>query len=420
MIELHEFNLSESLQLLKLTKEELILLKEVKPFIEQNADEIVSNFYEHISKIQGMKAIIDQYSSISSLSVTMQEYLISLFCYDITDKYVEWRVKIGQAHKRIDLPPFYYISSYQVLYDEVIPKICEYYRKTPEKAAKLTLAMLRIMSLDQQIVMASYIQSYIEDIDKKSDLEKAYAEIDSLYHRVNDASQLLAATSEETAASAVEMTETANKISQNASETAEFSRNVEEISKEGQNQINEIADSMIRLTDLVDQVKLKMEELDESSVKIETITKTIREISSQTNLLALNAAIEAARAGEHGRGFGVVAEEVKKLANHSEQSVKEISNIVVLIKENTLDVKKAVSDTTQAMYTASEEARKVVMKFDDIMRTINSSIVQVQEIASQINDLTKTASQIEMASEDVANSATELAQMGISNNHVYN
>ncbi|NLI93417.1 MAG: globin-coupled sensor protein [Peptococcaceae bacterium] len=413
MVELHKFNLRESMQLLRLTKEELILLKEIKPFIEQNADSIVSNFYAHIGQIPGMKAIIDQYSSIARLSITLREYLISLFSYDVTDKYVEWRVKIGQAHKRIDLPPFYYISSYQVLYDEVIPKICDYYKKTPEKAGKLTLAMLRMMSLDQQIVMASYIQSYIEDIDKKAELERAYAEIDSLYKRVNEASQVLAATSEETAASAVEMNDTAGRIAQNASETAEYSHKVDAISKEGQNQINEIADSMIKLTGLVDQVKVKMEELDESSVKIETITKTIRDISSQTNLLALNAAIEAARAGEHGRGFGVVAEEVKKLASHSEQSVKEISNIVIQIKGNTLDVKKAVTDTTQAMHTASQEARKVVEKFDEIMGSINSSIVQVQEIARQINELTKTASQIEAASEDVAASATELAQMGM-------
>jgi len=413
MVELHKFNLRESLQLLRLTKEELVLLKEVKPFIEDNVDSIVANFYAHIGKIPGMRSIIDQYSTIGKLSVTMKEYLLSIFSYDVTDKYVEWRVKIGQAHQRIDLPPFYYISSYQVLYDEVIPKIYYYYKKTPEKAAKLTLALLRMMSLDQQIVMASYIQSYIEEIDKKAELERAYAEIDSLYRRVNEASQVLAATSQETAASAVEMNETANRISRNASETAEFSRKVDEISKEGQNQINEIADSMLKLTELVDQVKTKMEELDESSLQIETITKTIREISSQTNLLALNAAIEAARAGEHGRGFGVVAEEVKKLAGHSEQSVKEISNIVVQIKANTLEVKKAVTNTTQAMNFASMEARKVVEKFDDIMGSINSSIVQVQEIARQINELSKTASQIEAASEDVAASATELAQMGM-------
>lgn len=413
MVELHKFNLRESLQLLRLTKEELVLLKEVKPFIEENVDGIVAGFYAHIGKIPGMKSIIDQYSTIGKLSVTMKEYLLSIFSYDVTDKYVEWRVKIGQTHQRIDLPPFYYISSYQVLYDEVIPKIYSYYKKTPEKAAKLTLALLRMMSLDQQIVMASYIQSYIEEIDKKAELERAYAEIDNLYKRVNEASQVLAATSQETAASAVEMNETANRISRNASETAEFSRQVDEISKEGQNQINEIADSMLKLTELVDRVKTKMEELDESSLQIETITKTIREISSQTNLLALNAAIEAARAGEHGRGFGVVAEEVKKLASHSEQSVKEISNIVVQIKANTLEVKKAVTNTTQAMHSASMEARKVVEKFDDIMGSINSSILQVQEIAGQINELSKTASQIEAASEDVAASATELAQMGM-------
>ncbi len=139
----------------------------------------------------------------------------------------------------------------------------------------------------------------------------------------------------------------------------------------------------------------------------------IKEIASQTNLLSLNAAIEAARAGESGRGFGVVAEEVKKLASHSEQSVKEISALIMITKQNTVAVNQSISQTTEAMKSAAVEAGEVVGRFGEIMSAINASIQQVQGIASQIDSLALTAAQIGAASEDVANSATSLAQMGL-------
>jgi heme-based aerotactic transducer len=161
------------------------------------------------------------------------------------------------------------------------------------------------------------------------------------------------------------------------------------------------------------QMQGKMTELDQSSARIASVTDVIKEIASQTNLLALNAAIEAARAGDSGRGFGVVAEEVKKLANHSEQSVKEISEMITVTKQNTVAVNKAIAETTKAMQEAAAEAQEVVRRFGEIMSAINSSIHQVREIASQIDSLTLTAGQIGAASEDVANSATSLAQMGI-------
>lgn len=413
MMNLHQFDLKESIKLLRLEQDQLDLLKEFKPIMERDVDQIVDQFYAHIMKLPQLKEIINEFSSVERLRGMQRNYLLSIFPDKIDEAYVAGRVKIGDAHKRINLPPFVYLSAYTTFFDLILPKVFAHYRKKTDQALRLSLAILRIFSFDQQVVMASYIQSYMAEIDKKEDLEKAYEEIDLLQRRVSEASQALAATSEQTAASAAQMHEATEQISHNAGDAADFSRRVDSLAQEGAQKIQQISERILGLAGMSEKMQEKMTELDRSSARIANITDVIKEIASQTNLLALNAAIEAARAGESGRGFGVVAEEVKKLANNSEQSVKEISSMIAVTRQNTTAVSKVIEDTTKAMHEAAAEAREVVDRFGDIMSAIQSSIQQVREIASQIDALTMTAGQIGAASEDVANSATSLAQMGL-------
>ena len=410
---LHQFNIEESIQLLRIDAEQLAVLKEIRLIIERDSDEIIRKFYDHVTAFPGLKAIIDQFSSVEKLKVTMKKYLLTLFPDKIDEEFIQWRITIGEVHNRINLPPFYYLSANQFLSDEIVPRIFTYYRKKVDRAIFASSALQRILSFDQQVVMASYIQSYMVEIDKKAELEKALDEIDSLQRSVSEASQALAATSEQTAASAAEMNEATTQISTNASEAAEFSRQVDSLAQEGVRKIQMISETILRLATMTSEMQSKMTELDRSSARIASVTDVIKEIASQTNLLALNAAIEAARAGDSGRGFGVVAEEVKKLANHSEQSVKEISELITITKQNTVAVNQSIAQTTEAMHGAAAEAGEVVNRFGEIMSAINASIQQVQGIAQQIDALSMTAGQIGAASEDVANSATSLAQMGL-------
>ncbi|CAM5524809.1 Methyl-accepting chemotaxis protein OS=Lysinibacillus sphaericus OX=1421 GN=LS41612_15285 PE=3 SV=1 [Lysinibacillus sphaericus] len=131
----------------------------------------------------------------------------------------------------------------------------------------------------------------------------------------------------------------------------------------------------------------RIKQLSAQSTEIEKIIKVITDITEQTNLLALNAAIEAARAGEHGKGFAVVADEVRKLAEESKASAHQIVDLTTSIQQETNAVEKAVSVTVQNVEEGVTFIQNAQVSFDTIMKAI-------QEITSQIEDVSASTEEI--------------------------
>lgn len=123
-----------------------------------------------------------------------------------------------------------------------------------------------------------------------------------------------------------------------------------------------------------------IKELDTSSKKIGDIIKIITGISAQTNLLALNAAIEAASAGEAGRGFSVVADEIRKLADESNAAASEISNLVKENQLKTLSAVNSVNEVEGKVSTGVNKASEVGESIDSIMENIKNIVIQIEQI----------------------------------------
>ncbi len=157
-----------------------------------------------------------------------------------------------------------------------------------------------------------------------------------------------------------------------------------------------------RANDLTQQM---VERLSNQSLEIEKITRSITAITEQTNLLALNAAIEAARAGEHGKGFAVVAAEVRKLAEESKQSAKQIQAVVGDIQRDTKQVESAFDVTSGHVSSGVAQMGEVAEAFKEIVSVIQETSRQMSEIAAATEEVSANTTEVAVSVEDMSTNA---------------
>lgn len=182
-----------------------------------------------------------------------------------------------------------------------------------------------------------------------------------------------------------EMSATSNEIARNCTNAANSSQRASALAKSGNQLVQDTLAGMGRIAERVRNSAGTVENLGDRSDQIGEIVNTIGDIADQTNLLALNAAIEAARAGEHGRGFAVVADEVRALADRTAKATKEINSMIKVIQTETRDavisMKRGVTEVEQGTIDAGRSGEAL------------------EGIADQINEVTSQVTQIAIAAE---------------------
>jgi methyl-accepting chemotaxis protein len=190
------------------------------------------------------------------------------------------------------------------------------------------------------------------------------------------------------AAAVEEMTKTIMDTTKNAEEAAATARKSGINAREGGRVVMETTEGMVRIADVVKQSAATVQALGRSSDQIGEIVQVIDDIADQTNLLALNAAIEAARAGEQGRGFAVVADEVRKLAERTTKATKEIASMIKQIQHDTLGAVESMNRGTAEV----ERGRSLAEESGASLREIIAGSERVVEVITQVAEASEKQS----------------------------
>ena len=197
-----------------------------------------------------------------------------------------------------------------------------------------------------------------------------------------------------TASAMNQLTENMHHVSQNASETAQIAESASDLSAEGMTIVHSASSEMEKIAISVTESSQVVVALGERSRAISGIVQTIREIADQTNLLALNAAIEAARAGEQGRGFAVVADEVRKLAERTSQATGEITGMISAIQGETQSAIVSIEAGTGQARNGADLAQQAADSLERINRGARDTMEKVEAIASAIDEQSRSGADI--------------------------
>jgi methyl-accepting chemotaxis protein len=235
-------------------------------------------------------------------------------------------------------------------------------------------------------------------------LAASAAEFSASARQVSASSEEQSQAAVSTSAAVEQLTVSISHVSDNARNAESVSRDANHLADQGATVIQKAVDEIGRIAEAVNQSSESIANLEKQSENIFGITGVIRDIADQTNLLALNAAIEAARAGEQGRGFAVVADEVRKLAERTATSTGEIS----LMLEKMLKDGREAARNMEASVSLVESGRTLAAQAGDAIRGITAGNARV---VSEVNDISNAVGEQKSASESIARNVERIAQM---------
>ena len=283
---------------------------------------------------------------------------------------------------------------------------------------------------DQAVALKGMVEKWrdiVRSIKEASDnVASASVELSASAEQMQKGSGQQAERAHQVATAAEEMSQTVLDIAQNASGIASTATNAAKTAKDGGRIVEEAVKEVKEIAQTVGESEAHITSLAELSQRIGEIIGIINDIADQTNLLALNAAIEAARAGEHGRGFAVVADEVRKLAERTTGATSEVSGIIREIQNKVTSAVSSIEQVSSKVERGVDLSTKAGDELTTIVKTVEDLHSMVQQIASAIEEMSATSDEISkdiesisgisnetsMSSAEVTRASQELARLG--------
>ena len=256
--------------------------------------------------------------------------------------------------------------------------------------------------------MQANMKALIANIHGQSEaLKHAASEINSTMEQITVSSMHSSEATSATAASVEEMAVSVGMIADSARDTETQSRKAAELARNGETQISATASEILKVSGQIEAASAQISELADRTHQIGGIANVIKEIAEQTNLLALNAAIEAARAGEQGRGFAVVADEVRKLAERTGKATSEINQTIQAVQTDTGIVVASMQTLTPQMARGVSLAESAARSLHEISITTDSTLDKIHDVAHATSEQNDASNNIASNIERIANMVEE-------------
>lgn len=394
----------KQLNMISLTIDDLAVIRSLKPFISENIESIVDQFYKNIEYLPGLIEIIEKHSSVNRLKVTLMKHIQEMFDGVIDSDYIEQRRTIAHIHFKIGLQPKWYICSFQDMLLSFL-SILDSNVENQNDYQRAVKAVTKILNFEQQIVLEAF---ELEQIKERARHEEQKQQIAI---SVGDSVEELASISEETSAALQELTAKADEVVVFAKDTAESAVEVSKNSLAGKSKLEDHQHMILKVKEQSEQISSELTNLEQATVKINDVVDIVTAIAEQTNLLSLNAAIEAARAGEAGKGFSVVAHEVRKLADQTKTSVSGVSELVKNTHKRIEAVSGSVASIHHYINDSVSEATEISDFFIAILSKMDESTDRSGKLEKEVEVMAEVIEELSQAVGQIAVSADSLTDV---------
>lgn len=403
IIDIHHIpELNQQMKLIGINEEDLRKLKSYQPYIKAGITDITDVFYKSVLAVPTLKIMIEERTQIEHLKKKLGSYIISMFDGIFNEQTIGHRRHLARMHFHIGLQPKWYIGTFHHIQNIIVQLIIKDITDSTLREDVMS-TVYKLINLEMQIVLEEYEKENVKLRNEQYNIVK-----NDLKQKISAISENLAGLTEETYSSIEQVNNHTKHIEETIRKNVEIAHYIHEDAIVGNAEVIKLEKEMHEIASSTSEMETVIDDLKTSSEQIIDIVSMVKAIAEQTNLLALNASIEAARAGEQGKGFSVVAQEVRKLAEQSKQSVEEITSLVQTATSLTAHAVHMIGDVQVRVKYGVDMSVETQSKFQRILETIEENEQLIKEIDKEVVHLANIINSIGNDTKNVATTADNL------------